>query len=403
MAGKTSGASAELEERLREELAPELRVLGRLSESPKSSTYLAREPDLKRLVAIKVLAPRLGRNEAARARFEREAQAVASLSHPSLVAIHRVGRLSNGLPYIVMRYVQGRTLADRLRAEGRLAVDEARRILVQVASALAAAHSKGVVHRDVRPCNVLCDEETGRSLLTDFGTAAVMPRGELDPPTRLTKTGELIGDPAYMSPEQLVGSGVSGRSDVYALGVLGYELLTGRGPYDAGSQKELVMAHLRGRPRDLSRLRRDVDRGLAALLERCLAKDPRHRPTAADVARLAGSSSPGLPVTVELGSRDFLARLKERRIVQIAMLNGAIAWGLLEAIGELVEHGILPEVGYRLALVSTITGLPAVLIGAWFHGKAGRQKFRVLEYWLFAALALIWLGASAVVLFSWMS
>lgn len=401
---RPSGSSDELDQLIREEVAPELQLVRKLGESSKSTVYLAREPDLKRLVAIKVLSPRLAQDERARARFEREAQAVASLSHSNIVAIHRVGRLSNGLPYIVMQFVKGRTLADRLEAEGRLPVDEARGIVADIASALAAAHKKGIIHRDVRPANVLYDEESGRCLLTDFGIAAIMARGDLDAPTRLTRTGEMIGDPAYMSPERLSGTEISERSDIYSLGLFGYELLAGRGPYDSQSKRELLAAHLKEQPRKLLELRSDVDPGLAELLERCLAKQPRHRPNASDVARLARPSAGPAPApsAAQAGSDDLLARLKERRVVQIAILYGAVALALLEVVGQLVEHGILPEVGYRLTLVSAVTGLPAVLIGAWYHGKAGRQRFTPVEYWLFGGLALIWLGVSAVILLGWL-
>ena len=399
-----AGSSDDLA-RLKSEFAPDLELVRKLGQSSKSSVYLAREPELKRLVAIKILSPKLAQDERARARFEREAQAVASLSHQNIVSIHRVGRLANGLPYIVMQFVKGRTLEDRVRAEGQLPVEEARRSVGEVAAALGAAHRKGIVHRDVRPANVLYDEDSGRSLLTDFGIAAIMASGDSDAASRLTRTGELIGDPSYMSPEQLMGTEVTERSDIYSLGLFGYELLAGRGPYDSKSKRELLTAHIKEQPRKLSELRRDVDPDLAALLERCLAKEPRHRPNARDVTRFALPTfdlTP-TPMPVRVGSDDVLSRLKERRIVQITILYGAVTWGLLEVVGLLVERGILPEVGFKLTLVSLVTGLPAVLIGVWFHGKAGRQKFTPLEYWLFGGLALVWLAVSAVILLGWLS
>ena len=396
----------ELEELLREELAPDLQFVRKLGHSSKSSVYLAREPELKRLVAVKVLSPQLAQDDRARSRFEREAQTIASLSHSNIVAIHRVGRLSNGLPYIVMQFVKGRTLDERLRAEGKFEVGEGRRIVGEVASALAAAHQKGIVHRDVRPANVLYEEETGRTLLTDFGIAAIMARGDSEAPTRLTRTGELVGDPAYMSPEQLMGDQLSERSDVYSLGLFGYELLAGRGPYDASSRRELLTAHIKDRPRKLAELRSDVDLELAELLERCLAKEPGHRPNARDLARRLTEpslDSTPAPAAAVGSSGDMVSALRERRVVQLSILYGAIAWGVLEVVGLLVERGILPEVGFRLVLVSVLTGLPALLLGAWFHGKKGRQEFTPVEYWLFGGLALIWLAVSAVILLGWLS
>ena len=399
-----SGRADELEALLREELAPELEVVRRLGRGSVATVYLARETALKRLVAVKLLSPRLARDRRARLRFEREAQAVAALTHPNIVQVHRVGRLSNDLPYIVMQYVKGRTMADRLQAEGTLPMEEARLVIAEVASAVATAHRKGIVHRDIRPANVLYDEESGRSLLTDFGIAALLASGEAGQAARLTKTGELVGNPAYMSPEQLTGSGLSERSDVYALGLLGYELLTGRGPYDVDSRREMITAHIQQEPRKLSELRSDVDPELEKVLRRCLAKEPEHRPNAADVARRLEAAA-GAIVTpwppLARPTAGLLSKLSERRLPHVTVVYGAIAWAVLQVAWQLVESDILPRVVYQLALVAVVTGFPAVLIGAWFHGKKGRQEFTRVEYWLFAVLALIWLAVSAFILITW--
>src|SRR5688500_12718957 len=151
--------------------------------------------------------PELGMDGAPRRRFEREARSAASLTHPNVVSVHRLGRLADGTPYLVMTYVNGRTLADRLKAEGLMPEPEARSLLTQMASALAAAHKKGIVHRDVRPANVLVEEETGRFLLSDFGIAGLL-EGE-GSEQRLTRTGQIIGEPRYASPEQLRGEKVT--------------------------------------------------------------------------------------------------------------------------------------------------------------------------------------------------
>jgi serine/threonine protein kinase len=353
---------------------------------------------------VKVLSPRLARDRRARLRFEREAQAVAALTHPNIVQLYRVGRLSNDLPYIVMQYVKGRTMADRLQAEGPLPMEEARSLIAEVASAVAAAHRKGIVHRDIRPANVLYDEESRRSLLTDFGIAALLASGEAGQAARLTKTGELVGNPSYMSPEQLTGSGLSERSDVYAIGLLGYELLTGRGPYEADSRREMITAHIQQEPRKLSELRSDVDPRLEEVLRRCLAKEPEHRPNAADVARRL-EAAPGAIVTpwppLARPAAGLFSKLSERRLPHVTVVYGAIAWAVLQVAWQLVESAVLPRVVYQLALVAVVTGFPAVLIGAWFHGKKGRQEFTRVEYWLFAVLALIWLAVSAFILITW--
>ncbi len=392
-----SGTEGELERRLKDELAPRLQVIRCLGSGTRASVFLAREPELKRLVAIKVLSPSLTEDPLARARFEREAQAAASLSHPNIVAVHGVGRLSNGAPYIVMQYVKGRTMAERLEAEGTLSVEEGRRVLAEIASALAAAHRKGIVHRDVRPVNVLHEEETGRCLLADFGIAGVLWSGDQEPAARLTRTGELVGDPTWMSPEQLQGGSLTERSDVYGLGLLGYALLAKRSPYDSSSRQTLVRAHLRETPRKLCELRDGVDAQLDDLLLRCLAKQPEHRPNAADIAQRLAAPPPA-PVTRDpLTPQGLLALLTERRVPQIVVLYIVLAWGALSVIDQLADRDVLPELVYRFSLVSLLSGLPAVLVGAWFHGKKGDQPVRKIEYWLFGALALLWLVMSALV------
>jgi serine/threonine protein kinase len=403
-AGPGSAAGDELEALLREELAPDLEVVRKLSLGSMAVVYLAREQQLKRLVAVKVLSPKLARDETARLRFEREAQAAASLSHPNIVAIYRVGRLSNDLPYFIMQYVKGRTMADRIKAKGGLPLDEARRAIGEVASAVAAAHQKGIVHRDIRPGNVLYEEDSGRSMLADFGIAAIVASGEMGGSARLTRTGELVGDPSYMSPEQLMGLEVTERSDVYAIGLLGYELVAGRGPFKASSKREKLTAHVKGEPAKLSDLRPGVDPAVESVLARCLAKEPEHRPDASDVASSLKDVSLELtPMPSSSGSGDagFIGRAKERRMLQIVLAYGAMAVGASQLAWMLVESGTVQQVVFRLVLVSVVTGFPAVLVGAWFHGKKGRQKFESLEYWFFGGLAVVWLVVSALILFAW--
>lgn len=399
--GSGSTSADDLEKTLTEELAPDLQVVRRLGRGSMASVYLAREPALKRLVAIKVLAPKLARDERARLRFEREAQAVASLSHPHIVSVHRVGRLSSGLPYIVMQYVKGTTMADRLEASGKLPVDEAQRLLGEIASAAAAAHQKGIVHRDIRPANILYDEEGGSAMLTDFGIAAILATGDSEEPARLTRTGELVGNPAYMSPEQLLGEQVTERSDVYALGLLGYELLAGEGPYEAKSKRELFAAHVKDQPRPLIDVRADAGVQLSNLLARCLAKEPERRPSASDVAkRLTGLSSGEILAAPASGeeTRGFFGRLADRRVPGIVAVYAAGGFGVLELVDQLVGHGMLPEVSYQLALVTYLSGIPAVVTGAWLHGERGRQMFSRIEYSIYGVVVVVWAIASFVVL-----
>ena len=269
-----------------------LELLRPLGKGKVAHVHLAREPELGRLVAVKLLKPELARDEVTRQRFEREARSAASLAHPNVVAVHRFGRLEDDTPYLVMRYVKGRNLGDLLQAEGPLSESTAKTVLEQIASALAAAHKKGIVHRDLRPENVLVDEETGRVMLSDFGLAAVLDSGATPKP-RLTRTGQVLGQPRYASPEQLRGEAVTGESDVYSLGVVAYELLTREGPYRASTTQEWMRAHLTGEPRPLSSLRRDVSLELEALLLKCLAREPAHRPRAEELVRRLQSPREG--------------------------------------------------------------------------------------------------------------
>lgn len=290
----TAARDTALEEQLRQELQPSLELGRLLGRGSAAYVYVAREPALRRLVALKVLSPDLAGHRTARLRFEREAQSAARIPHPNVVAVYRVGSLSNDLPYLVMQYVRGRSLAERLKGEGRFEVAEVRRILTDVAAALASAHRRRIVHRDVKPANVLYEEETSRVFLTDFGIAAILTSGD-EMPQHLTTVGHVVGDPRYRSPEQLRGEEVTELADVYGLGLLGYELLTGESPFGPASAMKLVAAHLGEQPRALSTFREDVDEGLTTLLARCLEKTPEHRPRAADmVSVLMSSPAPGV-------------------------------------------------------------------------------------------------------------
>ncbi|HEX5727404.1 MAG TPA: protein kinase [Longimicrobiaceae bacterium] len=268
-------------------LTPEFDVLRQLGEGSVARVYLAREPALGRLVALKVMAERYAGDEVARARFEREARAAARIQHPHVATVFRIGRTPGGLPFIVLPYVDGGSLEDRLAAAGRFSGEEVRRYVGQTAAGLAAAHRLGIVHRDVRPANLLYDRETDRVLLSDFGLAAVLETGA-EQVQRLTRPGERLGNPAYASPEQLRGEPVTERADVYSLGVVAFELLTGRLPFDAATPLEMTAAHLRREPPRAAEVCEGVDPELDDLTARCLNKRPEQRPFAVDIADALG-------------------------------------------------------------------------------------------------------------------
>lgn len=369
-------------------LPPGLEPIRPLGQGMVAHVHLAREAELQRLVAVKLLRPEVAAEETARRRFEREARSAASLDHPNVVAVHRFGRLADDTPYLVMAYVPGRTLAERLEAEGPLDEVETRSVLAQLASALAAAHRKGIVHRDVRASNVLIEEDTGRVLLTDFGIAAVLDGGRERGP-RLTRTGQILGQPRYASPEQLRGIEVTGQADVYSLGVLGYELLTREGPYRASSPREWITAHLTGEPRPVSSIRAGVSRELEELLLRCLAREPAHRPRPGDVARRlqAGRSAGGAAATADgRGGADGLG-IRRRRIPQIVTSTLVVGAGLLGLVMGAVDIGRLPQVSVELTVNLVAWALLASGVLAWFHGERGRQEFTPRERWILAALA----------------
>ena len=269
--------SESLHDRVLAAIGQHYELEGEIGRGGMSVVFRARDLRLNRPVAIKVLPPELAHDPAIRARFTREAQMSAQLSHAHIVPIYDVGD-RDGIAYFVMALVMGSNLGAHLAREPRQPVDEVRRILGEVADALAYAHLRGVIHRDIKPDNILLDRQTGRAIVTDFGIAWAMETG-----ARLTATGIAVGTPTYMSPEQAVGEReLDGRSDLYSVGVLGYQMLTGRVPFEAGNSMALLLKHVTERPRPIENLRPDAPRALRDTIERAMMKAPEDRwPTAA--------------------------------------------------------------------------------------------------------------------------
>jgi serine/threonine protein kinase len=334
--------------------------------------YLAREPLLQRLVAVKVLRPEFAADSVSCLRFEREAQAAARVAHANVTIIHRVGRLPDGVPFMVMEYVDGRTLADLL-AGGPIDPAVARQLLASVASALAVAHYRGVVHRDVRPGNIFIDRLTGRAVLADFGIAALLESGT-EAVTRLTAAGVTLGEPRYMSPEQIRGEPVTPQSDTFAFGVLAYETLTGRGPWDA-SNAPVVVAHLTLEPTPLRELRSDIDEKLASLIQRCLVTEPNRRPLADELAAaLAATAETTITVdpAADTGTVGlFLHELRRRRVYRVLVGYGAAALAVLGAANVVYDAFDLPRLGYQLLVGATLAGFPAALVLSWIFDLDG--------------------------------
>ena len=234
--------------------------------------YAAEDVRLQRPVALKVLPPELAFRGDVRERFVREAQTAARLNHPHIVPIYAVHE-EGGLVCFAMALVKGESLAARIGREPRPTFEYIAQLLEQVADALAYAHACGVVHRDVKPDNVLIDQESGRAMVTDFGIARAAESG-----SRLTQTGVAVGTPAFMSPEQATGDReIDGRSDIYSLGVVGYLMLAGRLPFEATTTPAMLMKHVSETPMPIRVMRPDAPFALAEILERCLAKRPQDR------------------------------------------------------------------------------------------------------------------------------
>ena len=232
--------------------------------------YLARDVTLDRQVALKVLPAEIASMADTRERFLREARTAAHLSHPNIVPIYHADEV-DGHAFFAMAYVDGESLAQRLSARGPLPAAEAVMYLREVAWALAYAHARGVIHRDVKPENIMIERGSGRALVTDFGIAR--DGRELG----LTATGNVLGTVHYMSPEQAAGDYLDGRSDLYALGVVGYYVLSGVFPFDADSASAILVAHVTRDAPPLSSVAPSVPGALAAVIDRSLAKDPADR------------------------------------------------------------------------------------------------------------------------------
>ncbi|MDB4912629.1 MAG: protein kinase [Gemmatimonadetes bacterium] len=237
--------------------------------------YRAMHRGLKRQVAIKVLPPELAFRSDIKSRFQREAQTAAALSHPNIVPIYTVSDKDDAVVFFEMGYISGDNLAKRLHERGVLTIEETRKILRDVADALSYAHDRGVVHRDIKPDNILLDAISGRPMVTDFGIARARDGGG---DSRLTATGMAIGTPAYMSPEQAAGDReIDGRSDLYSLGILGYQMLTGEPPFVASSMPAMLVKHLSEAPIPVQQRRTDVPSDLARIVMMLLEKNPDHR------------------------------------------------------------------------------------------------------------------------------
>lgn len=265
------------------QVVDQYRILRHMARGGMADVYLAEDVDLGRQVVLKVMLPMLAQDAEFVARFRREAQTTARLNHPNIVQVYRTGNVPNtGQPYLAMQYIQGgslqQTLLTLLQRDQILQTATALTLMRQMADALDVAHRAGIVHRDLKPSNILL-HPNGTPVLTDLGIAAVSSE------SRLTRTGDVMGTPHYMSPEQASGRSLDGRSDIYSLGVILYELLAGMTPFQGDSPLAVLHQHVYETPPPLNRIRPDLSATTLKVVERCLAKNPAQRfPAAGDMA-----------------------------------------------------------------------------------------------------------------------
>ena len=324
-------------------LSRRYRLESKLGSGGMSTVYLARDETLERWVAVKIMHREISDDEAQLERFRREARAVAQLSHPNVVAVIDAGE-DGGHPYIVFEYVEGETLKQRIERLGQLPLDEAAAYAIEIGRGLIAAHACNLVHRDVKPQNVLIDPE-GRAKVTDFGIVRSL---ESD---GLTATGRVLGTTDYVSPEQAMGHDVDARSDIYSLGVVLYEMLIGRPPFSAETLVGVAMKHVNEEMPNVQLRRPETSAALAAVVERSTVKDPRKRyadmgemladlenALEVEVAR-AGGSGTGEATTVlrSVPERRRLV-LSPRRIslagILLVLAAGAAALAIAALTGE---------------------------------------------------------------------
>jgi serine/threonine-protein kinase len=350
-------------------LAGEYSLQRELGRGGMGVVYLARDVQLDRDVAIKVLPTHRARDPEARERFVREARMAAGLSHPHIVPIHRVGEASSPpvagaeagtrFVYFVMSYVEGETLGERIRTRGPLPPADATRVMREVAWALAYAHGRGIIHRDVKPDNILLEAGTGRALVTDFGIA----HGGRDA-SAATDPGKVMGTAHFMSPEQAAGAAIDGRSDIYALGVVGYLAVSGRLPFEASDVPTLLVQQVTQPATSVMQAAPGLPGALGAAIDRCLTRDPSGRFT--DGEALAGAlapatdARPALPPTLRawLSARNplLLPYFAWSGMFSVLTVGNVVGWlwgartgpGAVATLAALAAAPLLPIVGFHL-------------------------------------------------------
>lgn len=362
----------DLRHRVQRMLGPAYELGKRVGAGGFAEVYRAQDLRLKRAVAVKVLRPDLGLTPGMLERFRREAEVIAALRHPNIVPIYDVAE-GEGVAFIIMPFIEGESLRARIERDGALPVAEARRILVEAARGLAAAHEAGVIHRDVKPENIMLEGREARALLMDFGIAKAVG-GDLDtPPTdegiapTLTSTGIIVGTPQYMSPEQACGDKtIDARTDQYSLAVVGYRMLSGALPFDGDSTRAVLYKQLVAEATPLVEKVPDAPPGLAAAIQRAMAKEPGDRhpdmTAFADALAMPEAATPPAVAGPSVGTR----------------IGTAVTTGLGNVAGRLPTlRGRFASRRARLFLAGGVTlVLLAVVLQLVWPRSGGLQDFR---------------------------
>ena len=346
----------ELRGRLARTLAGRYEILRLLGRGGMAVVFLAQDLVLERQVAIKVLPSEVSHDAKVIHRFQQEAKTAAKLDHPNIIPIYRV-ESEAGLNYFVMKYVNGSSLEQRLE-QGVLPIDLARRILRDAAMGLGHAHKRGIVHRDVKPANIMLESD-GRVVLTDFGISKALDSG-----SALTGTGNIIGTPHYMAPEQAKGLDVDGRVDQYALGVVGHQILTGKKPFD-GSSHSILYKHVFEPPPRIFENRPDAPPDLCAALDRALSKEPAKRfPGMEEFAVAVSGERTGPPTAVSARvtpSQQQAATNQRQTKRTVIARRGLIAVGFCTVLAGVAWAAWLPFQEPMAARVASRPLMPGVL------------------------------------------
>ncbi len=323
------------------------KIIGKLGAGGMATVYKAHELSLNRMVALKILSPRLSEDSDFIKRFHREAQSAAQLNHPNIVQIYAIGE-EEGFHYFAMEYLKGKTLSGIKKEEGILPADRSLSIIKQVAAALGEAHKAGLVHRDIKPCNIMLDD-AGNAKVTDFGIAFVA-----DAKTKLTQDGSIIGTPEYLSPEQCEGKTVDGRSDIYSLGVTLYEILTGKTPYEADTPVSMLMKIVKGNFPPIGQVNPAVPEPVQKIVEKMMQTDPQNRYANAD---------------------ELLKELQEvEKVLTVPEVSAAVGAAIKQPEPEAVTRSIEPHFQEKKKNSSvwsavTVAAIIVVLMGGAFAAK----------------------------------